>query len=49
VLPGAVIKVTGGLVSPEIMALKTRLFPQYKFEVRQDCALIGNVLLALCR
>jgi sugar (pentulose or hexulose) kinase len=49
VLPGAIIKVTGGIVSPEIMALKTQLFSQYMFEFRQDCALICNTLLALHR
>ena len=43
---GATIKLTGGLLSPSFYDLKRRLFPQYAFEIHDDCPLLGNARLA---
>ena len=41
------IKLTGGLLSPEFIDLKRKLFKGYDFEIRLDCPILGNAILAL--
>jgi xylulokinase len=41
-----VIKLTGGLSRPSLLDLKTREFPEFRFELIQDCPILGNVMLA---
>jgi hypothetical protein len=41
-----VIKLTGGMVDPEFIALKEREILGFRFEPVADCPLLGNV--ALC-
>ena len=41
------IKLTGGMLSPAFNSLKSRLFPNYTFEVYDDCPLIGSARLAI--
>jgi sugar (pentulose or hexulose) kinase len=40
------VKLTGGMLSPAFVNLKRRLFPQFTFEVHDDCPLIGSARLA---
>ena len=44
---GSKIKLTGGLLSPALVSLKRRLFPNYELEIYDDCPLIGNARLAM--
>ncbi|MCL2060252.1 MAG: FGGY family carbohydrate kinase [Oscillospiraceae bacterium] len=41
------IKLTGGMLSPALNGLKSRLFPGYAFEAYDDCPLIGSARLAV--
>jgi sugar (pentulose or hexulose) kinase len=41
------IKLTGGMLSPAFIELKGRLFPEYSFEVYDDCPLKGSARLAV--
>jgi xylulokinase len=41
-----VIKVSGGMTTPTYIKLKEKAFPGYKFEVVDDCPILGNVELA---
>jgi sugar (pentulose or hexulose) kinase len=44
---GKKIKITGGLAaSPAYMNLKRQLYTNFEFEVRDDCAVLGNARLA---
>lgn len=43
---GSVIKVSGGMATPTYLKLKARQFPGYRFEVVDDCPILGNVELA---
>lgn len=40
-----VIKLTGGMSGPAFLTLKEREFPGYRFEVVQNCSVLGNVEL----
>ena len=39
------IKLSGGMSTPEIIALKKRIFAGFDFEVVHNCSIIGNVRL----
>jgi len=41
------IKLTGGMLTPQFIELKRKLFTGYDFEVKLDCPIIGNAILAL--
>ena len=41
------IKLTGGMLSPAFIGLKSRLFPKYTFESYDDCPLLGSARLAV--
>ncbi len=41
------IKLTGGMVDDAFLNIKYKLFPSYTFEVKPDCPVLGNVILAL--
>ncbi len=41
------VKLTGGMVDDAFLSIKHRLFPGYGFEVKPDCPVLGNVVLAL--
>ena len=40
------IKISGGMVTPSYLKLKELGIPGYKFQVVDDCPIIGNVELA---
>lgn len=40
------IKITGGMVNDSILSLKSRVFRDFRFQVCDDCNIIGNTLLA---
>ncbi len=40
------IKLTGGMVCPALIALKEREMPGFGFEVVDNCSILGNVVLA---
>jgi hypothetical protein len=47
---GKKIKITGGLAAnPAYMRLKQQLYKDFEFEVRDDCAVLGNARLAYKR
>ncbi|MCI8501461.1 MAG: sugar kinase [Oscillospiraceae bacterium] len=41
------VKLTGGMVDDAFLSIKHRLFPGYGFEVKPDCPILGNAVLAL--
>jgi len=41
-----VIKVTGGMITPIYLRLKTKLHPEYVLKQVDDCPILGNVALA---
>lgn len=40
------IKVTGGMTADAVMRLKAENFPSYAFELKDDCPILGNAILA---
>ena len=44
-LPRLTIKLSGGMSTPEIIALKKQIFDGFDFEVVRNCSIIGNVRL----
>ena len=41
------IKLTGGMITPEFIRIKKMLLPGYDFEIKMDCPIIANAMLAL--
>ncbi len=41
------IKLTGGMVDDAFLTIKYKLFPSYTFEVKPDCPILGNAVLAM--
>jgi sugar (pentulose or hexulose) kinase len=46
---GANIKITGGLANESYMKLKRQLYTGFDFELREDCAVLGNARLVYSR
>ncbi|MBB2184369.1 sugar kinase [Lachnospiraceae bacterium MD1] len=44
-----VIKITGGMLTPMYLRLKTQLHPEYELTLVDDCPILGNVALAKFR
>lgn len=42
-----VIKITGGMLTPMYLRLKTQLHPEYELKLVDDCPILGNVALAM--
>ena len=41
------IKLTGGMVDDAFLSIKHKLFPDYRFQVKLDCPVLGNAVLAM--
>jgi len=41
-----VIKISGGMITPMYLRLKTQMYPEYELELVEDCPILGNVVLA---
>lgn len=41
-----VIKLSGGLAVDEVLELKKEMFPGFRFEFKDDCCILGNLVMA---
>jgi hypothetical protein len=41
------IKLSGGMIDPAFLKVKQKIFPDYRFEIKPDCPIIGSARLAL--
>jgi sugar (pentulose or hexulose) kinase len=41
------IKLTGGMIDPAFLKVKQKIFPDYSFEIKPDCPVIGSARLGL--